>query len=209
MSEPNPSLPQTLHRIDELLRICGLDRAERLDIQRLSYDTGVPREDVTALLAGGQPHPTDADSLVRDRVRFLYEVHTNADGEPFDIRDIAAALGATTTWVKKLVAGQAKPSITAGADLARFYGVAPTFLTDSPAEAVNRELQSVVFDLEITADPEKKLKDLGVTHIAGRSITMWGQGELVEVAKMVADITNSLKVVNTKIARMESPEGDR
>ncbi|MFI5990323.1 hypothetical protein ACIBAC_00515 [Streptomyces sp. NPDC051362] len=205
MSDPIPPLRQTLARIADLRVACGRDPDTCPDVAQLSYDTGVSEEDVRILLEDGEPVPVDPDTRVRDRVRFLYETRTEA-GEPHDIHTLAAAIEATPTWTRKLVAGDAKPSIVAGHQLARHYGVAATFLTDSPVDAVNRELQAVVFDLEVEADPERKLKDLGVAHIAGRTAG-WDRAGLAEVVKMVADIQAGLnKVTGIVAAQMTAEE---
>ncbi|MFJ5534697.1 hypothetical protein [Streptomyces sp. NPDC093261] len=205
MSEPYSPLHRTLARIEELRELCDLDRDDVLDMARLSYQTGIPEDGVRALLAGEELSDQDAEARVRHRVTFLYESRKSRQGASFDIREIAAGIGATTAWTRKLVAGEAKPSIVTGHDLAKFYGVPAGFLTDSPADALNRELQQVLFDLEIRADPEKKLKDLGVAHIAGRT-SEWSRDQLVEVTKMVASIAKDLQRVASTVARMEQEE---
>ncbi|GAA3076911.1 hypothetical protein [Streptomyces glomeratus] len=205
MREPYPPLHRTLARIEELRESCGLGRDEVFDTARLSYQTGVSEDGVRTLLDGQELNDQGAEARVRHRVTFLYESRRNGQGTSFDIREIAAAIGATTTWTRKLVTGEAKPSIVAGHDLAKFYGVSTGFLTDSPADALNRELQSVLFDLEVRADPEKRLKDLGVAHIAGRT-SEWSRDQLVEVTRMVASIAKDLQRVANTVARMEQEE---
>ena len=208
MNEPYSSLSETLARIDELCAACGISPADELNVQDLVYNTGISAEDVQALLAGREVNDQGADARVRSRVTFLYETRMDLDNLPADISKIAAAIEATPVWTKRLVSGEAKPSIVTGHSLAKFYGVPAGFLTDSPADALTRELQSVVFDLEVRAEPEKKLKDLGVRHITGRS-PGWSKDQLVEVAKMVQGIALDLQRVGNIVARMEEQEDHR
>ncbi|MFF9192702.1 hypothetical protein [Streptomyces rochei] len=162
-------------------------------------------EEVELLLLGGTPPKVDPDVRVRMRVRSLYE----RDGEASrEIRDIAAAIDQTTTWTKKLVEGEAKPNLIVGHRLTNYYGVAATFLTDPPAEALSRELQPILIDLEIEADPGKTLAEMGLRHIAHRSPTM-EQPDLVELAKMVRGIAQDLDKVNTTLQKMQGSEEER
>ncbi|CAL9326772.1 hypothetical protein [Streptomyces sp. SudanB91_2054] len=209
MSDPYPPLPETLARIRELSEVCGKPVDETLDAARLSFLTGVTEQDVRTLLAGGTAPAADLDVMVRDRVRFLYETRTDGKGNPRDIRDIAAAIEQTTTWTKKLVSGDAKPNILVGAALTKYYDVASSFLTDPPADAVNRELQPTLFDLQVATDPSKALRDLGVVHIAGRSPHLQEAPNLTELARMVASIASDLNQVNTQLQRMQNPEENR
>ncbi|MFF0698407.1 hypothetical protein ACFYU4_37955 [Streptomyces tendae] len=208
MSDPYPPLSETLARIRELSAASGKPVDDALSAARLSYVTGVTEQDVQTLLDGGTTPAVDPDVMVRDRVRFLYETRADA-GNPRDIRDLAAAIDQTTTWTKKLVAGEAKPNILVGAALTKYYDVAGTFLTDSPADAVTRELQPILFDLQVATDPGKALKDLGVVHIAGRSPHLQEPANLTELAKMVASIASDLNQVNTQLQRMQNPGENR
>ncbi|MFE1206362.1 hypothetical protein ACFW5V_32265 [Streptomyces sp. NPDC058762] len=209
MSDPYPPLPETLARIRELSEACGKPIDEVLNAARLSHATGVAEPDVQTLLAGGATPDIDLDVMVRDRVRFLYETRTDGEGNSRDIRDIAAAIDQTTTWTKKLVTGDAKPNILVGAALTKYYDVASSFLTDPPADAVNRELQPILFDLQVSTDPGKALRDLGVVHIAGRSPQLHEPTNLTELAKMVASIASDLKEVNNQLERMQNPGENR
>ncbi|MDI3102000.1 hypothetical protein QJ054_33740 [Streptomyces sp. AN-3] len=178
-----------------------------LDVTALSRATGLAEEEVRTLLDGGElPVPDEElEAMVRQRVQFLYETNTGADGQPQDLRELAAELGQTTTWVKKLVAGEAKPNLVVGHALCRHYRVAASFLTDRPEEALNRELQPVLLDLEIEADPEQALRDLNVRSISGRS-AMPEKLDMSDLARMVANIAQDLDVV---MKRLETPEENR
>jgi hypothetical protein len=206
VNEPYPPLSETLARIDHLCRSLHKSRDDVLDVTRLSSLTGLTETDVQTLLAGGTIDNVEPEVMVRERVRFLFERYSHGDlGE---IPKIAQAINQTTTWTKKLVAGQAKPNIFVGAALCRHYGVDSDFLTDLPDDALKRELKKVLFDLEVEADPGKTLADLGVHHISRRSPL--GNPDLQALAKMVANIiTNDLKAVTERLDRLELSEGDQ
>ncbi|WP_345670785.1 hypothetical protein [Streptomyces similanensis] len=173
----------------------------------LSRASGLPEEDVETLLAGGTPPDVEPDVRVRQRVRFLYESHVNSDGQPKEIRDLADVIGQTTTWTRKLVAGEAKPNLMVGHLLTKYYNVAPTYLADPPDEALNRELQRPLRDLEIEVDPSQALKNLGVVHVAGRSADLTNP-DLTALARMVASIAEDLAEVKFRLGG-EGQEGSR
>ncbi|WP_448320935.1 hypothetical protein [Streptomyces sp. CO7] len=171
-------------------------------IPDLLKSTGVPEPHLRALLEGHTLPPDDPDDRVRRRVRYLYESRPDGTDKAADVRKLAAALHSTTTWVKRILAGDAKPSLTAGHDLCRYYDVPSDYLTAAPDEAVHRELQRLVFELEVKVNPNKTLADLGVRHVAGRGGN-WDSDAIVAVAAMVADIRNSLGAVEGALARLE------
>jgi hypothetical protein len=187
----------------------GKSREEELDLPHLSYMTGLPEAEIRTLLSGDTLPDPDPDVMVRQRVRFLYETRRGEKTEPQQIHEIAAAIKQTPVWVRKLVAGDSKPNIHVGADLARFYGVPSSFLTDPPAEALSRELQPLVLQLEIQADPGKKLADLGVRGITGRSAHLREKGNLVELAQWVAELTAELGAATTELQRKVNTEEGR
>lgn len=197
-----------INRIDELCAATGQSRDAVLSVERLSLLTGLSEGDVQTLLSGGTVPVPDMDAMVRQRVCFLHKKHT-VGGTPRDIREIATAIGQTTTWTKKLVAGEAKPNIVVGAHLAKFYGVPPGFLTDLPLEALQRELARILVDLEAQANPSRALDALGVVHIAGRTQHPGKELNLVELARMVADISSELETVRTTLQRLSNPEEKR
>lgn len=205
MNDPYPPLSETLNKIERLCRSLGRHLDEVLSVTRLSQGTGLTETNIRTLLNGGELPPEDPETMVRQRVRFLYEAYTGEDGQPKDVRDIAAAIGQTPVWVRKLVAGDAKPNLVVGHALCRYYRVAPSFLTDPPADALNRELQPVLLDLEIESDPAQALRDLNVRSISGRSPDMT-KPNLVDLVRMVANIAEELDVVKR---RLPDPEENR
>ncbi|MDH6218024.1 hypothetical protein [Streptomyces pseudovenezuelae] len=209
MSEPNASLLKTVARIEELIAKSGRRLAEVLDTKRLALASGLTEPEVELLLAGGMPEEEDPDDMVRNRVRFLYESHTGPNGGPRDIRDIAAAIDQTTVWTRKLADGKAKPSLWTGSQLTKYYKVAATFLTDAPADALNRELQRNLFDLEVEADPAKALRDMGVVHMSGRSPLMT-KPDLAALARMVAELQFDFDRVRRVVDHLANhPEADQ
>lgn len=205
VNDPYPPLTETLSRIRHLCRSLGRQMDAVLDVAHLSTATGLTEDEVRTLLDGGELPAEDPETMVRQRVRFLYERHTGDDGQPRDVRDIAAAIGQTPVWVRKLVAGEAKPNLVRGHALCRYYGVAASFLTDSPTDALNRELQPVLLDLEIEADPEQVLRELNVRSITGRS-PMMGKPNLTDLARMVANIAQELDLVKRRLPNPEENE---
>ncbi|MFF8932360.1 hypothetical protein ACF1AO_34415 [Streptomyces longwoodensis] len=205
MSEPSPSLSETLARIDGLCRTLRRSRAEVLNAVDLSRRTGLTPTVVELLLVGGSVDTPEEEAMVRDRVVFLFE--TRSGGDLNKVSAIARQIGATPTWTKKLVLGQAKPSLIAGAKLCRYYGVDSDFLTDSPEDALKRELRKTLFDLEVEADPGKALQEMGVSHVTRRSSL--GDPNLAALARMVASIVkDELRPVKERMDRLESLEGD-
>ncbi|MER7497105.1 hypothetical protein ABT033_31470 [Streptomyces pharetrae] len=209
MSDPQPPLTETVARIDELCAQLGKTREEVLNLPHLSYMTGLSESEIRTLLSGDSLPEPDPDAMVRQRVRFLYETRRGDKTESQQIHEIAAAIKQTPVWVRKLVAGDSKPNIHVGADLARFYRVPSSFLTDPPADALSRELQPEVLRLEIEADPGKTLADLGVRGITGRSAHLSEKGNLVELAQWVVELTAELGAATTELQRKVKTEEGR
>ncbi|MCT9105246.1 hypothetical protein [Streptomyces mirabilis] len=196
-------------RIKELCTRLGKPLENVLHVPRLARTTGLTTAEVQTLLSGNVPLEVDPDIIVRQRVRFLYEAHTGDDGQPRDIHEIAASIKQTPTWTKRLVQGEAKPNLVVGHALCKFYGVETSFLTDSSAEALSRELRNIRIDLEVEADPQQALRTLGVVHISARNTEQFKDMQLASVAKMVAKITDDLDGVKDKLERMGYAEDDR
>ncbi|MDT0433888.1 MULTISPECIES: hypothetical protein [Streptomyces] len=207
MNDTPRTLRSVLNRIEELIAAGGHPREDVLDVARLSHATGLSRPVVELLLAGGTPPGERPEDMVRRRVRFLYETRTRPEDRVRVVKEIAEATGTTETWVRKLMAGESKPSITAGPVLTRHYGVAATFLTDSPEEALLRELQLVRVDLEAETDPGKVLRELGVVHMSGRGAGA-SRSDLAALARMVADMSRNLDAVRAAVDNLTTdPEG--
>ncbi|MFD8985531.1 hypothetical protein [Streptomyces sp. NPDC059564] len=150
MAESVLSLAATLARIRALAHERQLDVDEILNVAALAERTGVPAGLTAALLRGEEfadPTPGEAEETVRRRAAFLYAASRDTNGRPYAVADIAAAIGAAPWWVGNLVAGRELPHLRHCAEFAAFFGREVTFLTDTPAQAVNRALQPAVQSL--------------------------------------------------------------
>ncbi|MEU2968985.1 hypothetical protein ABZ687_28910 [Streptomyces ardesiacus] len=205
MNDPYPPLPETLSRIKELCQASGRSTDDVLRVADLSRATGLVEADVRTLLSGGELTAPDPEDMVRQRVQFLWELNSTEQTQAQDLRELAAAINKTTVWARKIVAGEAKPNLVVGHALCKYYRVANSFLTDLPEDALNRELQPVVLDLEIEVDPEQALRDLNVRSISSRS-AVTEQPDMSELARMVANIAEELDIVKK---RLETPEETR
>lgn len=147
---PPLALTTTLARLRALAAERRLDVDEILDAVSLSERTGVPVEVTAALLRGEEfadPTPEEAEETVRRRAAFLYAVSRDPQGQPYAVAEIAAAIGADPRWVDSLVSGGRPSHLRHRAEFAAFFGRDVTFLTDTPAQAVNRALWPAVESL--------------------------------------------------------------
>ncbi|MCX5379962.1 hypothetical protein [Streptomyces sp. NBC_00091] len=147
---PPLSLAATLTRIRALAQERRLDVDEILDAESLAGRTGVPVEVTAALLRGEEfadPTPEEAEETLRRRAAFLYAVSRDTHGQPYAIAEIAAAIGVDPWWVGALVSGREPPHLRHCTEFAAFFGREITFLTDTPAQAVNRALWPAVESL--------------------------------------------------------------
>ncbi|MFJ7154202.1 hypothetical protein ACIQUQ_04625 [Streptomyces sp. NPDC101118] len=155
-------LTETVRRIDVLLDRMGLDRDRVLRIDGeggLSHASGVPAEDVAALLRGepvGSPDP-GADAVearhrrVVERILFLRRtrLRTGPDGSRriSSLAEIAAGAGTSAQWLDKMIRTGRAPNLDHAAGIAAFFGERIEFLVAEPAEALDRVLQQIHRDL--------------------------------------------------------------
>ncbi|WP_455355893.1 transcriptional regulator [Streptomyces sp. SYSU K217416] len=190
MSESRTPLPDTLARIDRLVAERGLDRAAILDVKALSSKTGISEEDVRSLLDGNEVPEGDVETRARNRVRFLRQTRCAHKRDRELIPEIAAAIGASTVWVRALLSGEKVPSLKYGEGLEDFFGVEPGFLTAKPGYALNKSLQSVLQDLGEPAHPLSELMARhGLTSVSlrGRTLKDYEESALVAVLKNVLE----------------------
>ncbi|MFE6639508.1 hypothetical protein ACFVFT_38660 [Streptomyces tendae] len=202
MNDPYPPLPETLSRIKELCQASDRTPDDVLNVPALSRSTGLTEVEVRTLLDGEELSAPDPEDMVRQRVQFLWELNSTEATHAQDLRELAAAINKTTVWARKIVAGEAKPNLVVGHALCKHYRVANSFLTDLPEDALTRELQPILLDLEIEADPEQVLRDLNVRSVSSRSAVA-GQPDMADLARMVANIAEELNVVKK---RLETPK---
>lgn len=199
------------HPLNDTLERLRAHKAD-LNCPDLAGRTALPEDTVAALLRGEDPPADTIEDRVCARIKTLADAHlTRTQKRSGDlVTEVHEHLGISKEWARKLLKGEKMPNVPLLHGIADFFNVAggEAFFTAPPADALNRELQTVLFDLDVEADPAQKLADLGVRSMAGRSPKM-GHGDLVELAKMVASIANDLKTVHTKLERLEKPEADR
>ncbi|MGW9372989.1 hypothetical protein ACWGVR_23550 [Streptomyces xanthophaeus] len=134
---------------DDLLRVDGEGG--------LSYESGLPAEEVRALLRGevlppdvpgGQPDPVEArHRQVGDRILFLRmtRLKSSPDGQrrAHSLAEIAAGAGTSAQWLDKMIRTGRVPNLDHAAGIAGFFGESIEFLVAPPAEALERVLQRI------------------------------------------------------------------
>ncbi|MCB5167672.1 hypothetical protein LG634_22930 [Streptomyces bambusae] len=191
----------TVRRITSLLERVGLDPGDVLRVDGeggLSYASGLPEDDVRALLRGEPPAGGlggDADQVEErhrravDRIVFLRRtrLRTAPDGQrrAYSLAEIATAAGTSAQWLDKMIKTGKAPNLDHAAGIAAFFGESIEFLVAEPAVALDRVLHRIYQDLlERTverqdADIERLTRpaaaaaagaDLGVVSYAARAL---------------------------------------
>ncbi|WP_255950616.1 hypothetical protein [Streptomyces odontomachi] len=165
MRDPRSALAETLRRIDSSLED-GRSRADVLDLDQLSADSGEPHEVVTTLLDGGQPPAEDIAERIIRRIEHLRATRRRSDGSPHSYEEIASSYGATraslSNLVRKKTQGTEQRTGRSGGPLAStqagvetfFFGQPNGWLSADPASALNDALQPVLNLLRSTAGSE-------------------------------------------------------
>ncbi|MFD8144838.1 hypothetical protein [Streptomyces sp. NPDC059708] len=164
MNEGHAAEPaKTVRDIVSLLESAGLAREDVLRVEGeggLSYASGLPVEDVHALLRG-EPLPQGdgggADPVeerhrrVVARIVFLRStrLRTSPDGQrrAYSLAEVAAAAGTSTQWLDKMIRTGKAPNLDHAAGIAGFFGESIEFLVAAPAQALDRVLQQIHKDL--------------------------------------------------------------
>ncbi|WP_435191255.1 hypothetical protein [Streptomyces sp. bgisy126] len=166
MSErPVPDPAETAWRIAALAERVGIERADVLRVEGeagLSFASGLPAEDVEALLRGEQvpaPQPSrgvaveleDRHRQVVDRILFLrktrLKVFPDGTRRVYSLAEIAAGAGTSAQWLDKMIKAGKAPNLDHAAGIADFFGEKIEFLVAPPAEALERVLQQIHKDL--------------------------------------------------------------
>ncbi|GAA4763056.1 hypothetical protein [Streptomyces sanyensis] len=165
MSERSAADPvRTAGRIRSLLERAGLEGEDPLRVEGeggLSYASGLPVEDVQALLrgqrlplgdGGGAADPVEErHRRVVARIVFLRRtrLRTTSDGQrrAYSLADIAAGAGTSAQWLDKMIKTGKAPNLDHAAGIADFFGESIEFLVAEPAEALDRVLQRIHKDL--------------------------------------------------------------
>lgn len=150
--DPAPSLPQTLERLDALVRRLGVQRSEVLDVRDLATRTALPEDCVRALLRGDEVPEDTVNERVRARIKVLADAYLARTGKRMS--DLAGRmerdLGISGVWARSICTGKKVPSVELLHELVRFFKVegGEGFFTDPAPEALNRALLSVLASLQ-------------------------------------------------------------
>ncbi|MEU9084848.1 hypothetical protein [Streptomyces sp. NPDC048357] len=154
---------RTARDIVALLERAGLGREDVLRVEGeggLSYASGLPVEDVQALLrgeplaqgdGGGADPVEERHRRVVARIVFLRStrLHTSPDGQrrAYSLAEVAAGAGTSTQWLDKMIRTEKAPNLDHAAGIAGFFGESIDFLVAEPAQALDRVLQLIHKDL--------------------------------------------------------------
>ncbi|MER5931022.1 hypothetical protein [Streptomyces sp. NPDC002054] len=182
---------RTARRITSLLERAGIDGEDVLRVEGeggLSYASGLPVEDVQALLRGarlpqGAPGDGGGTDPVEERHRrvvarivFLRRtrLRTSPDGQrrAYSLADIAAGAGTSAQWLDKMIKTGKAPNLDHAAGIADFFGESIEFLVAEPAEALDRVLQRIHKDLleRTVARQDADIQRLRNADIAGSAL---------------------------------------
>ncbi|MEV7617326.1 hypothetical protein [Streptomyces sp. NPDC089799] len=195
---------RTAQDIISLLGPAGLEREDVLRVEGeggLAYASGLPVEDVQALLrgeplpqgeGGGADHVEERHRRVVARIVFLRStrLRTSPDGQrrAYSLAEIAAAAGTSTQWLDKMIRTGKAPNLDHAAGIAGFFGESIEFLVATPAQALDRVLQQIHKDLlqRTVARQEQDIQRLRSTGSAGSPDP--GLGVVDYAARALADV---------------------
>ncbi|GAA0634653.1 hypothetical protein GCM10009535_08180 [Streptomyces thermocarboxydovorans] len=149
-------LAETLRRLRAHVGEDGLDPAD------LAVRTALPEHVVRALLRGEEGPADTVEERVCERIRTLAEAHVVRTGRrPADlVSEIAARLGISQVWARRLLKGEKLPNVPLLHGLADFFDVdgGEVFFTAPAADALNRTLLPLLEKYENpAADPVQAL----------------------------------------------------
>ncbi|MEU6669269.1 helix-turn-helix domain-containing protein [Streptomyces sp. NPDC046727] len=140
-----------------------------VDVEDLSFETGIPEPVVRALLSGGRAEEISVTERVRRRLDFLRETRLRDDGKKYTLEEIAAAAGVTrqtmSEWRRK-----GMPSLESADRLRRFFSLPPGFFFADEPEALDEALQHHLQDLESRSDPLRQLRTPEILRLAARGL---------------------------------------
>ncbi|MFI9772239.1 XRE family transcriptional regulator [Streptomyces sp. NPDC052415] len=143
-------LADTLERLADV--VAPNDLAEVLDIEDLSYRTGILRNDVIVLIKGEQVEQRSVTDRVRHRLAFLRTTRRREDGRGYSVQDFATLAGVTrqtmTSWCTTGI-----PSIEGADQIRRHFGLPAGFMTADEPEALNEALLTELHRLETQNGP--------------------------------------------------------
>ncbi|MER5466258.1 helix-turn-helix transcriptional regulator [Streptomyces sp. NPDC002668] len=169
---PVNDLATAVVSIDELLRTLGLDR-DVIDIDKISYETGIPVDRVHALLDGKELEPANLQESFQQRLVFLRETRLKPGGKRYTLDEIGTGAGISHAQAGYMLNGKRSPGLAVLASLERFFAVQPGFFTATDRQALHRALQPIHDQLTHLA----LLKGKGISDLAMRSGTTTTTGE--------------------------------
>lgn len=187
MSDAHVSLAEARKRLEELTDRPGR-LAETLDVDDLSYRTGIPAATVAALLAGGSVPETGLGERVRQRLDFVRETRRRPDGKRYSLDELARIAGTSRQWLSEWRTS-GLPSLEHADRIRRHFDLPAGFLTADDAEALHAALQPVLRELEAKTDPLAPLRTPGFYRLARRAPHMSPRKlqALAEWAEMVTE----------------------
>lgn len=165
-----PDAPQAddlavaIEATDELLNVVGLSRSV-IDLEKISYDTGIDPVRVQMLLDGKGVEPEEQQDSFQQRLTFLRATRLKPGGKRYTLDEIGDGAGVSHAQVSHLLNGKRSPGLALTARLEKFFGVQPGFFTATERQALCRALQPVQEHLTTLA----YLKGKGVSQLAMRS----------------------------------------
>ncbi|MDL5199607.1 hypothetical protein [Streptomyces sp. ALI-76-A] len=148
-------LPETLQRLEELIREHGLDRSAIFDPQVLAAKTALPESTVRHLLEGSTPPADTVNERVCARMKALSNAYLARTGKRMaDLAaEISARTGVSDVWARSVCDGKKTPNIQLLHHLVGFFGVdGESFFTVPAEEGLNRALLATLAAHERTAD---------------------------------------------------------
>ncbi|MCC0097666.1 hypothetical protein K7B10_23365 [Streptomyces flavotricini] len=231
MSEkPSPDPVAAARDIVALAERAGLVAEDLLRVDGdggLSYASGLPAEQVNALLQG-EPVPVtgpgQADDPVEarhrqvvERILFLRRTRMKAspDGQrrSYSLAEIAAGAGTSAQWLDKMIKTGKAPNLDHAAGIAGFFDESIEFLVAPPAEALDRVLQGIRKELleRLVVSQDEDLQRLRNDR-RGDQITP-GLGVVDYAARALADVPEDtaqpLIALIESVARRAREERDR
>lgn len=230
MSEGHVADPaRTARGIVSLLERAGLGRDDVLRVEGeggLSYASGLPVDDVHALLRGeflpqgddgGADPVEERHRRVVARIVFLRStrLHTSPDGQrrAYSLAEVAAGAGTSTQWLDRMLRTGKAPNLDHATGIADFFGESVDFLVAAPAQALDRVLQWIHKDLleRTVARQEQDIQRLRQTDSAGSPGSVLGV--VGYAARALADVPDDtaqpIIALIESVARRSREERDR
>ncbi|MEU1535357.1 XRE family transcriptional regulator [Streptomyces fagopyri] len=151
MRDSQANLTETLRRLETLLQKTGKDRDDVVNVETLSYESGIPPEAVTALLRGESVPEEDFGARIRRRITHLRETRRRSDGNRYSYNEIGEHFGSSGAAISAIVnsGGRSGPLAATQAGIESFFFGTPNgFLSAESGPALDAALQPVLRELE-------------------------------------------------------------